>query len=400
MKGPFSIWAFFGLTLWIDIISHLIFWKKDKRVDPYSPIRDVSVIIPVHKEPASYIKETINELYKDRYPLYSVIICGDSESAEAEEIILKMSNIFSNLYYYKCLNKSKAKKINSAVRSLPDLVGEFVYIRDCRVKGEIDCIEKMVSYFNENDVAAVTSYGRVSIPKNALSRAYHYGKAWINEIGRFRKNAQDKRKAVFVICGASTMFRAQILMQIPIPSGSKTEDTYYTWVLQRKGYKIRVADDAIVSAPEVDGPSLEGIKSQLKQSFRWSCGAIQCLYREGTDIFKNKNLAYTTIIPGFVEAVMYTIPLVLIPFLFFISPKYALGFFIGDSFFSLLGTLIIIPKKFLKTIIHYPEIILFKYLNALVFITALFKVSSEAITDKTYKWTNEWVPPKTFISDI
>ncbi len=399
MKGPFSFWAFFGLTLWIDVLTHIIFPKKERRVNPYLPIKKISVIIPVHKEPENYIEETIKALYKEKYPIHNTIIIGDEESKPAKEITKKLSKLYKNLIYIESPDRSKARKINYAVQKYSKYLGDFVYVRDCRVKGSPDCIEKMTSYFSSKDVAAVTSYGRVSIPKNVLSRAYFYGKAWINEVGRFRKNAQEKRNAIFVVCGASTMYRKSVLTEIPLQYGSKTEDTYYTWILQKKGYRIRVADDAIVSAPEVDGSGIDGIKNQLKQAYRWSSGTMQCFYREGSDLFKNKSLAYTTILPGFLEAVTYSIPLVLLPILFFLYPTYALGFFIGDTTFSLLGTLIILPKKFGKTLLHYPEIIFFKYLNSAVFIAALLTTTFQAVTNQTKTWSNEWNPPQTSLRE-
>jgi len=395
MKGPFSFWTFFGLTLWIDLLTHLYYPKKHHRIDQYNPIRKVSVIIPIHKEPIEYIQKTILSLHTEKYPLKNVIICGDAESKEAKEVVEKLSRDFKNLFYLESPHISKARKINYTVKNAKNILGEFVYVRDCRVKGELDCIGKMVSYFSHDNVSAVTSYGRVSIPRSFLSRSYFYGKAWVNEIGRFRKNAQEKRRAVFVICGASTIFRTSILKKIPIPYGSKTEDTHYTWMLQERGYEIRVADDATVSAPEIDGAGLEGIKSQIKQSYRWSTGTMQCLFRERKNMFKSKRLAYSTILPGFLESFMYTIPLVLLPFLFLLYPTYALGFLIGDTVFSLLGTLILIPKKFFKTLFHYPQIMFFKYLNAIIFLCAIITVTTQAATSQKDKWTNEWVSPDT-----
>jgi len=349
MGAVFPFWAFFGLTFLIDILTHVFKWKKDKRINPYKPLREVSVIIPVHKEPPDYLEKTVGAVFSEKYPVKNVVICAGINANESKKIVKKLSKKYKNLIYCECPHQSKARKINYAVATIKKL-GDFIYVRDCRVTGNIDCIEKIVSYFNEEKVAAVTSYGRVSVPRNFLSRSYFYGKAWINEIGRFRKNAQEKRRAIFVVCGASTMFRKEVLKKIPIPSGSKTEDTYYTWILQKKGFSIRVADDAIVSAPEVDGEKFEGIKGQIKQSYRWSCGTMQCMYREGRDIFKNKRLAWTTIFPGLAESVMYTIPLVLLPILFFIAPVYGWGFLIGDTVFSLLGTAIILPRKFFKTL--------------------------------------------------
>ena len=166
MKGPFSIWAFFGLTLWIDVITHLIYPRKDKKIDPYKPLRQVSVIVPVHKEPSVYIEQTIIALYKERYPIKNTIICGDSESKEAKKIVNELSKKYGNLYFIECPNKSKAKKINYVASKYKKILGEFIYVRDCRVKGAIDCIEKMISYFDKDEVAAFKSYCRVSVPQN------------------------------------------------------------------------------------------------------------------------------------------------------------------------------------------------------------------------------------------
>ncbi len=397
MKGPFSIWGFFGLTIWIDILTHAIHkvsGAKQARVNPYNPLREVSVIVPAHREGRN-IEPTIHSLYSENYPLKNIIVCSDKNSRDMQNIVNSLKSKYLNLHYLECPYASKAKKINYAVDTLYESLGELVYVRDARVTGSLDCMEKMVSCFNDDKIAAVTSYGHLSIPRNFLSRAYYYGKSWVNEIGRFRKNAQEKRKAVFVVCGASTMYRKDILKLFPIPGGTKTEDTHYTWRLQTNGFRIRVADDAVVSAPEIDGKGLDGIKGQLRQAYRWSSGTIQCFYKEGHNIPKNKRLFFSTVLPGFLEAITYSIPLVLLPFFLWFYPAYGLGFLIGDTVFSLVGTLIVIPKKFFKTLVHYPEVFFFKYLNALVFVYALVKVTADAIDGKTKHWYNEWVPPQT-----
>ena len=395
MKGPFSVWPFFGLTIWIDALTHLFSRKKMPKVDSYNPVKQVTVLIPAHKE-AKHIEKTINHVYKERYPIKNVIVCGDYFSQKTKSVVDGLTSKYSNLMYIECPHASKAMKINFVTSTVKD-VGDFIYVRDARVIGKSDCIEKMMACFSDKGVAAVTSYGRVSIPKNMLSRAYHYGKAWINEIGRFRKNAQEKREAVFVICGASTIYRTNVLRKFPIPALSKTEDTHYTWVLQKLGYRIRIADDAVASAPDIDGKGLSGILNQVKQSYRWSIGTMQCLVFEGGNSLKNKKLFFSTIIPGFLESITYSIALLLSPFFLFYTPKLVIGFLIGDTLFSIIGTLIIMPRKFLKTIIHYPEIVFYKYLNALIFMYAMTIVSLHAIIGNPKAWRNEWIPPQTSI---
>lgn len=394
MKGPFSIWAFFGLTLWIDIISHIIKPRSQPRINPYDPVREVSFIIPIHKEPDEHIQKTIRGILNENYPIKNIFVCSDRQS-NSIGIIESFYKEFNNIYYIVSPNASKAKKINYVVKNFHEALGDYIYIRDCRVIGTYNCTEKMISYFNSENVAAVTSFGKLLPPKNFLSRSYYYGKDWVNEIGRFRKKAQEKRKAVFVICGASTIIRKNILKNTPIPTNSKTEDTYYTWILQKIGYTIRIADDAVVYAPEIDGKKFKALGDQLRQSYRWSSGTIQCLYHEGKNIFRQKRLAFSTIIPGFLESLFYTVPLLLLPLLFFTFPYFAIGFLIGDTLFSLIGTVILIPKNFLKTVLHYPQIFFFKYLNGIIFIASIYVVTFQAVMGKTEKWQNEWQPLKT-----
>jgi cellulose synthase/poly-beta-1,6-N-acetylglucosamine synthase-like glycosyltransferase len=394
MKGPFSIWTFFGLTLWIDLAS-LIFYsgRKDKRVNPYKPLKSLSVIIPAFRE-EEHIADTIKSIYAENFPVKNVVVCGDAYSSDMGLIVDKLAAKYPGLMYLVCPKASKAEKINYAIGNMRNILGDFIYVRDARVFGKKDTMERMMSCFTSSKVAAVTSYGRLSAPKNFLSRAYYYGKSWINEIGRFRKGAQEKRRAMFVICGASTIYRKAVLESFPLVPKSKTEDTYYTWLLQRKGFELRVADDAVVSAPEVDGKGFSGLKAQLKQAYRWSSGTMQCFYLESEVMEKNKRLFLTTVLPGFLEATMYSIALILSPLVLMLSLEVGMGFIIGDTVFSLIGTAILLPKKFFKTLVHYPEIFFFKYLNSIVYLAALMHTTGEALHANP-NWKNEWIPPQT-----
>lgn len=387
----FGLW---GFTFFIDILT-LVMYKiskfRLKKINPYKPVREVSVIIPAHNE-EDHIRTTLQSLTRETYPIKNIVVCGDKESYVMKSVLETIAPAYKNVIYLECPCKSKAKKINHAVATMCSQLGEFTYIRDARVTSYPDCIERMVACFGSKNVAAVTSYGRLAVPKNFLSRAYYYGKSWINEIGRFRKDAQEKRSSIFVICGASTMYRTSVLQKIPIPCRSLTEDTYHTWLLQMNNYTIRVADDAVVQAPDIEGDGLQGIKNQLRQSYRWSSGTMQCFYSQVRNNKKAIPLFYTTIFPGFFEAITYSLAMVILPVLLFFSPLFLWGFMIGDTLFSLLGTLIILPNKFLKTIAHYPQIIFFKYLNSAVFLGAFFVVTYQWLLGKTNVWFNEWNP--------
>lgn len=393
MIGAITFWTFFGISIWIDMLTAFIFLfirKKKKQI--LNPKKKISVMIPVHTESTKDIKNTVRHIYNENYPLVKCIICGDSDTKNVEELVrhIKVRFGYKNLEYIESPDKSKAKKMNFIVEHYGNALGEFIHVRDCNVISEDKAIKDMLSHFTDKNIAAVTSYGYVHKPKNFLGRSYHYGKEWINQIGRFRKNQQEKRSAVFVVCGASTTYRVNVIREIPVPSITKTEDTHYTWLLQIHGYKLGIAKKTKISSPDVDGKWHKGLYNQIRQGYRWSCGTIQCFYIERKNLNKNKKLLYTTIIPGSIEATTYSVALILLPFFAFYAPTFFWGFIIGDTFFSLLGTIIFIPKRLLHTIFHYPQIMFYKYISATIFITALLVVSFQRITKKHHKWSNEW----------
>lgn len=397
MEIPATIWTFFGITLFIDIITlflYILLKPIEKKQKPEIKPKELSVLIPAHLESRKDIRRTIKAVYQEDYDFNKVILCGDADSQGMQELVDNLSFRYPNLTYVESPERSKAKKINYVAQKIPD-IGKYLYVRDCRVIGERDCISKMLSHFTSDRVAAVTSYGTVTAPRNFLARSYHYGKDWVNSIGAFRKIAQEKRRGVFVVCGASTIYRVDILKKIPMPSVTKTEDTHYTWTLQMHGYKVNVAHEATVTAPDVDGSWLNGIRNQVKQTYRWNTGTVQCIYAERSKLNKSKALLYTTIVPGFFEALTYSMAVIMIPVLFYFARNFAIGFLIGDAVFSLAATLIFLPKDFIKTIFHYPQIMFYKYLSAIIFITAVLMVSMQVLTGRSKRWTNEWRPLKT-----
>ena len=391
MNFTITFWTIFGVSIWIDLLTALIFlFIKKKKKSQKNINKPVTVMIPVHRESLKDIEKTIISIYKEDFKLKNCIICGDSDSENIKSLVKKLSQKYKNLVYIESSEKSKARKINYIVRSKKEFLCEFLYVRDCNVQSNDNSIKDLLINFNDNKIAAVTSNGYVEPPKNFLGRSYHYGKEWINKLGWFRKLQQEKRQAVFVVCGASTLYRTSVLRKIPIPDTTKTEDTHYTWKLQIEGYKIAIAKETKIFSPDVEGKYFKGLFKQIRQSYRWSSGTVQCLYIERKNLSKNKKLLYTTIIPGAIEALTYSIALVLLPLIFFISPTFFWGFIIGDTFFSLLGTILFTPKRLLHTIFHYPQIMFYKYINASIFLTALITVTFQRIFYKNTRWSNEW----------
>jgi len=365
--------------------------------------KEVSVIISAHKE-EDIIEKSIRSVFRQNYPIKNLYISDSNLDntkkavRNLEERIKKLKKEFPNIIYWSKEGiTSKAEKINSLVRDPSVDLGDYVYLIDSDLRLSPDTIEKLVEGFTEDNIAAVTSYGYVTPPDNYWAKYFHYGKEWINRMGKFRKIAQKYRRAMFVVCGASYMVRLDVLKKIELSTKTKTEDTDFSWQLQEEGYKIEFVPDAVVSSKDV--PTL---KSQLKQSYRWYMGTWQNLYLH-KNIFglksKAKSLAYLSILPGFIESLLYSCAIVLLPFIAYFFPIFAVYFLVGDTILSFIAPVIApllsgepetIPREIFHTLRYYHQIIVFKIMAAVLWLGAGFKVCYHILTGKQKKWVNKW----------
>ncbi len=381
-------------------------YRKELKYSPkqiYKPKKEVSVIISSHGQ-KDLIEDSMRSIFRQNYPIKNVYV-SDSNIDNTEEVTKQLDNVIKKLkkefpqihYWSKSGITSKAEKINALVGDLDVDLGDYIYLVDSGLKLHQGAIEKLVEGFTEDNIVAVTSYGFVTPSGNYLSKYFHYGKEWVNRLGKFRKTAQFYRRGVFVVCGASFIIKRDVLKKIKISIGTKTEDTAYTWQLQEEGYKVGFAPDAIVSSKDV--PTL---KAQLKQSYRWYTGTAQVIFLH-RKIFglksKAKSLAYLSVLPGLMESVIYTTAIVLLPVMFYFAPTYVIYFLIGDTVLSFIAPLIApllsgepkqIPREFFHTLRHYHQITAYKIMASVLFLSSLLKVNFDIITGKQKKWVNKW----------
>ena len=202
---------------------------------------------------------------------------------------------------------------------------------------------------------------------------------------------------MYVVCGASFMVKSDIIKKIKIPTGTKTEDTAYTWLLQEKGYKVGVVQDAVVTSKDVTP-----LSSQLKQCYRWYSGTWQNIYLHKKELFgihsKAKSLGYTTILPGMIESSLYTIAVAGFPIMYYFSPELAKAFLIGDTALSLAAPIISTRlagdsgamKEFFKTIMYYPLITTYKVMASAIWVYSGIEMVFDVLTGDSKEWSNTW----------
>ncbi len=358
--------------------------------------KDVTVVVSAHKQKNS-IEESIRNIFEQNYPIKNLYI-SDSNLDNTKDVIDKLKEEFPNVHYWSKEGiTSKGEKINSLIKDTEVNLGYYTYLTDADITLHPNTIEKLVGGFKEDNIAAVTSYGYVTPPDNYLAKCFHYGKEWANRLGKFRKTAQQQRRATHVVCGASYMVKSDVLKKIEIPTDTVTEDTAFTWRLNEEGYKVGFVPDAVVSSEDVGN-----LKAQLKQSYRWYRGTWQNLYKH-KNMFgrksKAKSLAYSTVLPGFAESLLYTGAVVSLPITAYLAPDYAKYFLIGDTVLSFATPLIApplsgeskdIPKELLHTLKHYHQITSYKAMSSALWLGAGLKTGYDILTGKSKKWTNNW----------
>ncbi|MCX6819603.1 MAG: GNAT family N-acetyltransferase [Candidatus Aenigmarchaeota archaeon] len=363
------------------------------------PKKDITVVISAHNN-EKIIERSIRDIFNQEYPIKNVYI-SDSNLDGTKGLVEYLKEEFPKLNYWSKKGiTSKGEKINHMVKDPNVDLGDYVYFIDSGAKPYPDAIEKIADGFTEDNVAAVTSYGYVTPPDSQASRLFHYGKEWVNRVGKFRKIAQQQRRAVFVLCGAAFIVRSDIIKENEVPTNTLTEDTAFTWMLQEKGYKVGFVPESIIYSKDV--PTL---KAQIRQTNRWYTGIWQNIYLHAKNekLFgprsKAKALAWSSIAPGLLESLMYSGSIVSLPFTAYFNQDYAVNFLIADTALSFAAPIIgktlsgefkQIPKEIYNTLKLYPQLTTYKLMASTIWFSSGFKTAYDIFSGKSKQWGNTW----------
>ena len=370
------------------------FRSKEGKGDLNRAVPKVSVVIPAYNEEGS-IEATVRSLYDQTVKPKNVIVVDDCSTDRTPEICQRLEKELADTFIYirRERNSGKASNINFSVKKLAEQLGEITLINDSDTIPHRTCIERLAKHFASDNVAASTPYGYTLPPQNWIARALHYGNDWNNRIFKFRKKAQHFRGGVSVVCGACTAYRTKVLLQLPIPERTKTEDTDYTWILQENGYKVVYDETAQAYSRDLGKPT-----ALLRQWFRWYSGTYQSIFVHGRQLLKARSLFWSTVLPAIVESAPYSLGVSTLPIIVIINiampaadipyfnMTYVKGFLLADFLFTTIPTAVISPRYLL----YLPHIYLYKYTASCLTLFALLKTISEGLTGQKSRWSNTW----------
>lgn len=298
----------------------------------------VSFIVPAYNEEKS-ISNTLEALLNLKYPKKNeIIVVNDGSKDKTAEIVKKFAEKHSEIFLLNKENSGKANSLNYAIKKSG---GELIAVVDADSYPKKDALLKMVGYFDDKNVAAVTSRVLVKNKGNWLERFQVLDYSII----AWTRKLLDFVNSVYVTNGPLSVYRREVVIKVGgFDPTNLTEDIEITWNILSKGYNTRMSYSAIVYTTV---PS--DLKTWVKQRVRWNLGGLQTVKKYKKYMFKRREFGY------------------------FVIP------YVGASFiFAIIGFLLVIRYSWVKgtyyTYSFYYSFFgynLFKYLEFNFFLTLL-----------------------------
>ena len=231
----------------------------------YRSLPTVSVLVPAYNEEKT-IGKTIRSLLNLDYPknLLEIIVINDASTDRTG----KIAEYFSKQGKIKLLtNKKNRGKAYSLNRGIRHAKGELIACIDADSIVEPQILKKMVGYFDDKNVAAVTPALRVWKTTNFLEKIQH-AEYLLNV---FLRKALAFIDAIHVTPGVFSIYRKSVLLEVGgFETDNLTEDMEIALKIHKFGYKI---ENSINAKSYTLCP--DRWKDLLKQRIRWYRGAIQ-----------------------------------------------------------------------------------------------------------------------------
>lgn len=235
--------------------------KKKYSIKKKLPI--VSIIVPAYNEEKN-IQKTLKNLLKINYPKnkLDIIVVDDGSTDRTYEIAARFKCEYLRVYRKK--NGGKGSALNFGLKKAK---GNVIATLDADSFPEKDALLKMLPYFEDKRVMAVTPGMLAENSKNFIERIQHAEYLFGVLIRKIMANIN----AVHVTPGPLSIYRREFFEKHGLfDEKNLTEDTEIALRIQKNNYKIETAMDAKVTTIVP-----KNFKDLLKQRRRWYRGFLE-----------------------------------------------------------------------------------------------------------------------------
>ena len=257
----------------------------------------VCIVIPAHNEEPS-IASTIESALSIDYPknkLEIYVVENGGSKDKTYEIAKKYRN-----KGVKVVSLKKGGKGNAMNYVIKKMKSEIFISMDADTYADKDVLKKMLGYFNDPEVVAVSPTMKSKKTDNLSQKIQSIEYL----IGAFLRKVYHLLDSVYVTPGAFTAYRKTFFDKHGgFDTKNITEDIEMTLRIQSKRYKITNAIDASVYTI-----TPKQMKELFWQRIRWYLGYIDAMLQYKNILFSTKHGYLGTIIgPTAVASILYTL---------------------------------------------------------------------------------------------
>jgi len=311
-------------------------------------IYEITAIVPAYNEEDT-VEDTIKSILNVDYPgLKEIIVVDDGSTDNTWKIIQGLAKKYEKVKAYTKENEgSKACPLNFGLKKVKT---EIVAVIDADSYPAVDSFRKMVGFFDEPNVGAVTC---IFIPRNNKTFFERLQAVEYNIIA-FTRKLLDYVDAIYVTPGPLALYKKDALDKIGgFDKKNMTEDIEATWHLAYEGFHRRMclSTSATTTVPKK-------IKPWYKQRRRWNIGGLQCISKYKKCFFKKGMLGFF-ILPFFI--LQLTLGLIGLSIFFYLMTTRIISNFLYTKYSVSVGTPLITMNDFFITpsFLNYLGVILF-----------------------------------------
>jgi cellulose synthase/poly-beta-1,6-N-acetylglucosamine synthase-like glycosyltransferase len=340
----------------------------------------VDIVLPMYNEDKVIVK-TINNLLNIDYPNYSVIVVDDGSTDQSYAIAKASFGDHPRVKLLTQPNSGKSAALNSAMSASQS---DIIICIDADTLVKPDVIDKILPYFQDEKVAAVSGAVKVGNRVNPITDMQHIEYMTIQNHERI---VFDGVNGILVVPGALGAFRLDAVKAVGgFVSEALAEDCDITLRMLCKNYVIKNASEAMSFTEAPDTPRMF-----FKQRVRWTVGLVQGLIKHARQLSRQSNKAlaflvipytwiYRVILPFFTPLADY----VFIFCYFFLRQEQVLHYYLACLLTEVFITLVLLIQKG-ERINPLKLFVLQRFYRHLTFITYL-NIFSKWISGNLYGW--------------
>lgn len=262
MAAAVCLYALVGFPAVMALIAQL---RRSRRSEESTSTEHATLIIPAYNEAVVLEAKLENALALD-YPKdkLEVLVASDGSSDRTVEVARGFDSPGVRVLAF-AERRGKASVVNDAVKAAQ---GKVVCLCDANVMFEPDALKRLVSWFADSSVGAVTGDVRLASHESNFGE----GESLYYRIERAIQLGESRIGSVMCVDGGMYLVRKELFQ--PLPADTILDDFVTTMAVVRQGKRVVYEPTAVATENGTPKASQE-----FRRRVRVTAGAVQSLKR-------------------------------------------------------------------------------------------------------------------------